>query len=174
MARYAVLLRGVNVGGVSITMADLAAVFRNLGYGGVKTVLASGNVILEADAAASVLKPTIETALRERFGYDAWVHVLDTAELRRIVDAFPFDAERDGWHPYVIFLMGDEPREALLALRSQLDPALESLAPGNGVLYWNVQKGSTLDSVVGKASGKPRYKALMTTRNLRTLNKLLD
>lgn len=173
MSRYIALLRGVNVGGVTIASADLADVFRGLGYGGVKTVLASGNVVFEADAAASALKPAIETALRQRFGYEAWVHVLDTAGLRRIVDAFPFDAEREGWHPYVIFLMGDEPREALLALGSQLDRAVESLAPGDGVLYWTVLKGSTLDSVVGKASSKPRYKALMTTRNLRTLNKLL-
>ena len=101
------------------------------------------------------------------------MHVLETAELGRIVDEFPFEPEREGWHPYVIFLMGDEPREALLGLVAQLDPALESLAPGQGVLYWTVQKGSTLDSVVGRASSKPRYKALMTTRSLRTLNKLL-
>lgn len=174
MARYVALLRGVNVGGVNMKMTDLAEVVRGLGYGGVRTVLASGNVVFETDATASDAKPVIEAALRQRFGYDAWVHLLDTAQLRRIVDEFPFETERDGWHAYVIFLMGDEPRDALLALVPSLDPALESLAPGDGVLYWTVQKGNTLDSAVGKASGKPRYKALMTTRNLRTLNKLLD
>jgi Uncharacterized protein conserved in bacteria len=182
MTRYIALLRGVNVGGVNIRMADLAAVFRGLGYGAVKTVLASGNVIFEADAAAPALKPQIEAALRERFGYEAWVHVIDTAELSRIVEAFPFDAEREGWHPYVIFLIGEGPgegssgggpREGLLALASELDPALESLAPGGGVLYWAVERGHTLDSVIGKASARARYRAFTTTRNLRTLRKLL-
>lgn len=176
MTRYVALLRGVNVGGVNIRMADLAEVFRGLGLSDVKTVLASGNVLFDADADASALKPRIEAGLRERFGYEAWVHVLSIDEIRRIVDAFPFDAERDGWHPYVIFLMGelltnDEPRSALLGL--ELDPALESIADGHGVLYWTVERGHTLDSVVGKASGRATFKALTTTRNLRTLIKLL-
>jgi uncharacterized protein (DUF1697 family) len=177
MTRYVALLRGVNVGGINIKMADLAEVFRGLGLSNVKTVLASGNVLFGADADASALKPRIEAALRERFGYQAWVHVLSVDEMRRIVDAFPFDAERDGWHPYVIFLMGElltnaEPRQSLLGL--ELDPALESIADGDGVLYWTVERGHTLDSVVGKASGRAKFKALTTTRNLRTLVKLLN
>jgi uncharacterized protein (DUF1697 family) len=172
MTRYVALLRGVNVGGINIKMADLAEVFRGLGLRSVKTVLASGNVLFDADADASALKPRIEAGLRERFGYEAWVHVLAIDDIRRIVDAFPFDAERDGWHPYVIFLMAEEPRTALLGLT--LDPALESIADGDGVLYWTVERGHTLDSVVGKASGRARFKALTTTRNLRTLVKLLN
>jgi uncharacterized protein (DUF1697 family) len=171
MTRYVALLRGVNIGGINIKMADLAEVFRTLGYANVKTVLASGNVLFEADAGASALKPQIEAALRERFGYEAWVHVLTIDEIGRIVEAFPFDAHREGWHPYVIFLMGDEPRADLLAL--DLDPALERIADGDGVLYWTVERGHTLDSVVGKASSRARFTALTTTRNLRTLIKLL-
>jgi len=33
--------------------------------------------------------------------------------------------------------------------------------------------GSTLDSTIGKTMGKPRYKSSTTTRNLRTLAKVL-
>lgn len=177
MTRFAALLRGVNVGGITIKMAELADVFRGLGFADVKTVLASGNVLFDSDAGASVAKPKIETALRDRFGYEAWVHVLPVDEVARIVDAFPFDAEREGWHPYVIFLMGElltnaELRESLLGL--ELDPALESIADGDGVLYWTVERGHTLDSAVGKASSRARFKALTTTRNLRTLVKLLS
>lgn len=174
MARYLALLRGVNVGGVAIRMTDLAAVFRDLGYAGVRTVLASGNVVFETDATAAAAKTTIEAALRRRFGYEAWVHVLESAQVRRIVSQFPFDTEREGWHAYVIFLLAEEPRRALLALQSELDPALESVAAGDGVVYWTVQKGHTLHSTVGRASGKPRFKPLLTTRNLRTLTRMLD
>ena len=171
VTRYVALLRGVNVGGITIKMADLADVFRGLGLADVKTVLASGNVVFDADTPGTELKPAIEAALRARFGYEAWVHVLTVDELARIVRAFPFDAEREGWHPYVIFLMGDEPRAGLLSL--DLDPALESIADGDGVVYWTVERGHTLDSAVGKASARARFKALTTTRNLRTLLKLL-
>ena len=37
MTRYAALLRGVNVGGINLKMADVKAVFEGLGLGGVKT-----------------------------------------------------------------------------------------------------------------------------------------
>jgi uncharacterized protein (DUF1697 family) len=36
-----------------------------------------------------------------------------------------------------------------------------------------VPKGSTLDSTIGKTMGNPRYKSSTTTRNLRTLAKVL-
>lgn len=34
-------------------------------------------------------------------------------------------------------------------------------------------KGSTLNSTIGKTMGKARYKSTTTTRNLRTLTKVL-
>ena len=41
------------------------------------------------------------------------------------------------------------------------------------MIYWQVPKGSTLDSTIGKTMGKQRYKSSTTTRNLRTLAKVL-
>lgn len=173
MTRYAALLRGVNVGGVNLKMADVAAVFTALGLDNVTTVLASGNVLFDSDDAAAKLKPRIEAALGERFGYDAWVHVLDIDTIRDIVAEFPFDAERAGWHPYVVFTSDDAVADELLGLRESLDNRLESIERGKGVVYWTVQRGSTLDSTFGKATGRSRFKESTTTRNLRTLQKLL-
>jgi len=171
MTRYVALLRGVNVGGINLKMAAVAEVFRAAGLDAVKTVLASGNVLFDSPAAAEELKPMIEAALEEAFGYDAWVHVIPVEGIRRIVEGFPFEVEREGWHPYVVFTVSAEPLAALRSL--ELDPALESIAPGDGVVYWTVQRGNTLDSAVGKELGRSRYKAVTTTRNLRTLQKLL-
>ena len=42
-----------------------------------------------------------------------------------------------------------------------------------GVIYWQVAKNHTLDSTIGKTMGKKRYKSSTTTRNLRTLVKVL-
>jgi len=44
---------------------------------------------------------------------------------------------------------------------------------GDGVLYWQVPRTATLDSAIGKTMGKKRYKSSTTTRNLRTLDKVL-
>src|SRR3954464_2434475 len=90
MTHYVALLRGVNVGGVTIKMADLAEVVRELGYTDVKTVLASGNVLFTTRDAASTVKQTLESALRTRFGYEAWVHVLTVEAIRAIVAAYPY------------------------------------------------------------------------------------
>lgn len=173
MDRYAALLRGVNVGGINVKMADVAAVFTELGFRNLKTVLASGNVLFDSDDRPEQTEPRIEAGLSQAFGYEAWVHVLDLSVIAGIVDGFPFDAQREGWHPYVIFTMAEAPREELLALQPELDPALEGIAAGDGVIYWTVERGHTLDSTMGKTSGRARYKALTTTRNLRTLQKLL-
>jgi hypothetical protein len=50
--RYAAFLRGVNVGGVNLTMAEVAAALTDAGFTGVRTILASGNVLLDAPARA--------------------------------------------------------------------------------------------------------------------------
>jgi uncharacterized protein (DUF1697 family) len=173
MARYAALLRGVNVGGINLRMADVKAVFEGLGFGNVRTVLASGNVLFDSDRPAAETKPLIEQALGERFGYTAWVHVLELDVIRALLSGFPFDAEREGWHPYVVFIGDPAVSGELLAMQDQLDPEREQVLAGPGVVYWTVERGSTLTSVFGKATARPRYKAATTTRNLRTLQKLL-
>ncbi|RVW10947.1 DUF1697 domain-containing protein [Prescottella agglutinans] len=174
MTRYVALLRGINVGGINIKMADLRQVFVDLEFDDVKTVLASGNVLFSSDSAdVAGLKASIEAALRKVFGYEAWVFVLDTATLSGIVEAYPFDPERDGWHPYVMFTAEPTVLEGLLTVQGDLDPAIERIQGGDGVLYWEVERGMTLTSSFGKNTGKAKLKAVTTTRNLRTLVKLL-
>ena len=169
--RYVILLRGVNVGGVAVKMAELRELLVERGYADVTTVLASGNALVTSDASGPEVKADVEAALRERFGYDAWVHVLTTDALRAIVEAYPFERGRDGWHDYVLFVL--EPRVADELLATELDPAHESAAAGDGVVYWTVPKGDTLDSVLGKAIGKAAYKPHLTSRNVNTLERLL-
>ena len=169
MTRYVALLRGVNVGGVAIKMADLAEFVGGLGFTDVRTVLASGNVLMTTSDAAPAAKQALETALRSRFGYEAWVHVLPVDGIRDIVAAYPFERSADR-HAYVVFAVRDEVRAELLAV--QLDPAVEQARAGDGVIYWSVPKGSTLDSALGKAQAKATYKPWLTTRNLNTLEKL--
>ena len=171
MARYVALLRGINVGGITIRMADLRDVFTGLGYGNVRTVLASGNVVFDAgrtDPGAS--KAEIEAALESRFGYQAFVFVFEQAGFAGLADACPFEEDRDGWHTYVVFVADPAVREELLDIA--VDPRVEEIAPGDGVVYWHVLRGSTLSSPFGKATGRARYKSVTTTRNLRTIRKL--
>ncbi|MCJ0893420.1 DUF1697 domain-containing protein [Rhodococcus sp. ARC_M5] len=173
MSEWVVLLRGINVGGINIKMADLRTALTSAGFTNVRTVLATGNVLLGSPLTTAEVKAQVESALAETFGYQAWVVVLDVPTLRAIVASYPFDAERDGWHPYVVFGSDDSHVTELSALADELDPELERIAEGNSVLYWEVRKGNTTDSTFGKATAKAKYKATTTTRNVRTLVKIL-
>jgi len=170
MTRFVALLRGVNVGGVTMKMADLAEVVRGLGYDDVTTVLASGNVLFTASEPAGVAKERLESALRQRFGYEAWVHVLTREAVAKIADAYPYPRSADR-HAYVVFILTAEVRDELLAVT--LDASVEQAQAGDGVIYWSVPKGSTLDSAMGRAQGSSKHKPWLTTRNLNTLEKLL-
>ncbi|MDI3314110.1 MAG: DUF1697 domain-containing protein [Mycobacterium sp.] len=126
MNRYAAFLRGVNVGGVNLKMAEVSTALADAGFAEVRTILASGNVVLESDVSAAAVRAKAEAAVHDEL--------------------------------------------AALAARAGPD---EKIGSGDGVIYWQVPKGGTLDSAVGKTMGKQRYKSSTTTRNLRTLAKVL-
>src|SRR5699024_7010642 len=67
MTSYVVLLRGVNVGGVTIRMADLRQQLHSGGFPGARTVLASGNVLLESDLPAGEVDEQCRNLLREAY-----------------------------------------------------------------------------------------------------------
>ena len=176
VTKYAVFLRGVNVGGVNLKMADVVTALTDAGFAAVRTILASGNVLLESPAKIPTVRKKAETALRERFGYDAWVLAYDVDTVRALVDAYPFEPEVDGYQSYITFVAAPDGGTAVLddlAALAEKAGSDEKISRGDGVIYWQVPKGSTLDSTIGKTMGKPRYKSTTTTRNLRTLGKLL-
>lgn len=176
MTAWVALLRGVNVGGVTIRNADLMTVFTDLGFSKVRTVLASGNVAFEADDAASarpVLKRRIEAALGTAFGYDAWIVLVTRDELATAIEDFPFDEGDSERQPWVIFCVDDDTRDELLAVSETLDAGTDPIAKGANVVYWNPAKGSTTDTPFAKVIGRVAYRSRTTNRNLRTLLKLL-
>lgn len=170
MTRYAAFLRGVNVGGVTLKMAEVAKTFEDAGFANVVTVLASGNVLLDSPAAVDTVRSRAEKALRDVFGYDAWVLAYDIDTVRAISQGYPFEREVDGHHSYVTFVTDPDVLDELAGLSATPD---EKIARGDGVVYWQVARKATLDSTIGKTMGKKRYKSSTTTRNLRTLVKVL-
>ena len=176
MTKYAVFLRGVNVGGVNLKMAEVATALTDAGFAKVRTILASGTVLLESSSGVAAVRKKAEAALRETFGYDAWVLAYHIDTVRAVVDAYPFEREVDGFQSYVTFVADAAVLDELAALGDSAGSKAgsdEKISSGEGVVYWQVPKGSTLDSTIGKTMGKPRYKSSTTTRNLRTLAKVL-
>jgi uncharacterized protein (DUF1697 family) len=174
VTRFAALLRGINVNGITITMSDLRDVFQAIGLTGVRTVLASGNVLFDTDETdAAEITARIERALRETFGYEAWIVLVDIGTLAGVVRDFPFDPGREGWHSYVLFGSDRAVLDELATASPGLDPAVEKVEAGVDVLYWQVLRSIGVASAFSRVTGKARYRQSTTTRNLRTLNKLL-
>ncbi|RXZ69584.1 DUF1697 domain-containing protein [Agromyces albus] len=175
MTQYIALLRGVNVGGITVKSAELRSLFEELGFEEVRTVLASGNVVFENSTrtARSTVKRRIEDALRDRFEYDAWIILVTRSELQRAIDGFPFDADDPARQPWVIFASESAVVDELMRFAVDADPEVDPLARGDGVVYWNPVKGTTVDTPFAKLLAKPKFKPLTTNRNLRTLLKIL-
>ena len=171
MAQYAAFLRGVNVGGVNLKTAEVAKAFEDAGFTNVRTILASGNVLLESRSGVEAVRKKAEKALRDAFGYDAWVLAYDIKTVAAISKAYPFEREVEGKHSYVTFVTDPEVLDELAALGKEAGPD-EKVKRGKGVIYWQAPKG-TLGTTIGKTMGKKRYKSSTTTRNLRTVEKVL-
>ena len=174
--RYAVLLRGINVGGNQIIKMDaLRAAFVSLGLGSVKTLLASGNVVFDAEAANRMgLASGIEAMLRDRFGFAIPVLLRTLPEIQDLVDSEPFKGTRvtPATRLYVTFL-SEEPSSTLVVPYRSLDGDFEILrvSPSEvcSVLTISATRNTTAAmQVIEKVFGRN-----VTTRNWNTVLKLL-
>ncbi|NUP75597.1 MAG: DUF1697 domain-containing protein [Sinomonas sp.] len=170
MTAYAVFLRGVNVGGINLKMAELKATLAKLAVTDVATLLASGNAVLRSDLSPSELKEAVQAALREAFGYDAWVIVMTADELDSVVAACPYPSDDSGTHTYVTLSSEPAVLDELWAMAEENGTEHTRLSPI--ATAWLAPVGGTLESPMSKATGKAKYKATTTTRNLRTMLKV--
>lgn len=84
------LLRGINVGKAKrMAMADLRALFEDLGFTDVRTLLNSGNVVFSVVRPKRDLGSTLEKAIAERLGVTSRVTIVTATELDAIVAANP-------------------------------------------------------------------------------------
>ena len=115
-ARYAVFLRGMNLGGRRITNEDLCAAVTGCGFTAVEAYQAAGNLVLSAkgrDDAA--VRTRLERGLLAALGYAVPTFVRDEGELREIVGRTPFAAAalaRSGGKPQVALLQEAPTKQA--------------------------------------------------------------
>ncbi len=177
MTTYLLLLRGINVGGKNkVPMASLRELLEGLGYSNVSTYIASGNVILRSDRAATTIKRQIEEALPKTFKLDSEliaVLVLTHAQLRAIVDDRPrgFGAHPETYHSDAIFLIGIDAATAMEVFDPH--PDVDRVWPGDGVIYSQRLSAQRTRSRLNRAITTPLYKS-MTIRSWTTTMALLE
>lgn len=172
---YVALLRGINVGGHNMKMTDLKAAFDSLGFANVRTVLASGNVVLEApEADTGALTQRIEEKLRLTFGYEVGVLIRTFEELQVLSDTDPFKGIEISPQTrlYVTFL-SEKPQRALPVPYESPDGSFIILRVTRtevcSVLTLSPTSQTTgLMAILAKAFGNK-----ITTRNWNTIIKIL-
>jgi uncharacterized protein (DUF1697 family) len=92
MTRYVALLRGIAPSNPNMRNDRLRGVFEKLGFGNVKTVISSGNVVFESPSRnVKKLEETIEKALPEQLGFTSTTIIRSKAQLQQLVDKNPFE-----------------------------------------------------------------------------------
>ena len=171
--KYGLLLRGVNVGGVKLAMADLAKELNKLGLKNVRTIIQSGNAVFATESNKDDLIDQLKLSLEKAFAYKSQIFLYTIDEIRRIVEQYPFKRTTDK-HSYAVFCSNKEVARELLSSAKKLDQGIESVALGNSCVYWTVPKGSTLTTTFAKELAKNNIKAGTTNRNINTLEKMIQ
>jgi uncharacterized protein (DUF1697 family) len=175
MKTYNIFLRGINVNGIKIKMADLKQSFENAGYQNVITILATGNVIVSTDkkVTSEQLKREVELQLRNDFGYEAFVVIKEPNDISNILkEATPL--LKEGFNAYLILSNDNHLAGELKVLFDEVETlSEEQLVIGEFGIYWVVEKGYTLESNFGKkVLGLKKYKEVLTSRTLNTIIKV--
>jgi uncharacterized protein (DUF1697 family) len=174
MTRHIALLRAINVGGHNVKMAQLRALFEELGYSNVETFIASGNVIFDSLVTdVQQLEQQIEHHLQAALGYAVATFIRSAAELAAVAAYQPFspaELAAEGGSLYVAFLRSTPNHAAaqkLLAFRTTVD----DFHIHERELYW-LRRTSMSESTFSGALFEKTLGMSATVRNVTTVRKL--
>jgi uncharacterized protein (DUF1697 family) len=169
------LLRGINVGGHRVKMDHLRALFADMGFRGVETFIASGNVIFSSEASdQAALADRIERGLRKGLGYAVPTFMRTPSEVEAVAGYDPetgHAGSQDG-SLYVVFLK--EPADAAMRARfAPLESSFDRFVFDGREIYWSMPGKLSASPLFGtgleKAVGAP-----CTLRNITSVRRLVD
>ena len=168
------LLRGINVGKAKrIAMADLRKLVEGLGYGSVKTLLNSGNIVFTTPrAAVGNAAARIETAIAHEIGFPSRVTVISAAELAAIVAGNPLLDVANNPSRLMVGVLSNLAHLAKLKPLLDEDWKPEALALGARVVYYWCPAG-IIDSKLAAAVARTLGDGI-TSRNWATILKLRE
>jgi uncharacterized protein (DUF1697 family) len=169
MSRHVALLRGINLGSHNrISMPELREHLTAEGYGDVRTIVASGNVVLESAKKPAQLERDLQATIAERFGVDTPVIVRTAKQITAVVAGSPWP-DAGGKELHVLFLPERCPAPAKRELEAlELEPERLHVA-GREIYAWYVN--GMQNSPLGKALTK-HLRSSGTDRNWNTVLKL--
>lgn len=174
MTTFAVFLRGVNVGGVKVLMKDLAGLLAEGGFTEVRTLLASGNVVLEsALSEAQSVQRQCNQLLEAHYGRSIPTLVYTREEILQLAQPFVLELPEPAaeHHGYLTLCESAQDAATLYELARALEPrpAVEVLGRA---LCWIARKGQSTTDPLSKLTAAQARQRVITTRNHNTLVKM--
>ncbi len=165
MSFQVALLRGVNLGRRKVIMSELRDVVVGAGFADVRTLLASGNLVLRSKLAGAKLEAKLEKVILDGLELKTDVFVRGGAELNAIIAANPFKAftKQNATFMVVNFMRGPASAAELDAMRKTALTG-EEIKQGDGCLYIKFPQG--------QGPSKLKLPKLGTARNWNTVTKL--
>lgn len=165
MALQAALLRGVNLGKRKVIMSELRSVCASAGFTDVRTLLASGNLVLRAKLAGAKLEAKLEKLILECMGLKTDVFVRDADELDALIAANPFKAFARTSPTFLVAVFMRAPASTT-EMEAMQATALtgEEIRQGENCLYIKFPQG--------QGPSKLKLPKLGTARNWNTVTKL--
>ena len=171
MRTYCAFLRGVNINGKAMKMAEACEVLRQAGLENVISVLASGNLIFQSDMTQGELRGFLEQILSNHYNDKVHLFVKSSDEVSAILTTVPFTEDAE-LHIYA-FICEPGFEKVLLQEFNKITPSKNETAEiRKGLFYWQCRKGATLDSGFSKILGRKEMKEKFTSRNIGTITKV--
>jgi uncharacterized protein (DUF1697 family) len=175
MARQIALLRGINIGpNKRIPMPRLREVLAEHGYEGVKTYVASGNVVLTSEAKPRTLEQDLEQLIEAEFGHDVPVVVRTRDELADVIERMPFGdvVEEPLKRLQVSFLSGAPSAEAVKRITDAAEEPELVAVDGREIYAWHPDGIGR--SELAKLMATRKLGVHVTARNWNTVLALLE
>jgi uncharacterized protein (DUF1697 family) len=177
MTRFVAFLRAINVGGHTVKMEPLRALFEALDLQNVATFIASGNVVFSVDARAARDRPKLERRIEghlfDAFGYSVETFLRTDDELAAVttLKGVPHLEPAPGDSLYVGFLGVPASADAKQATRALGNERDEFVIHGQEV-YWFTRGRFSESKVTGKHLERALGQAT-TLRNITSVRKLV-
>ena len=160
MASFVALLRAVNVGGTGkLPMNELKAICEELGFGAVRTYIASGNVVFTSRKSEAAVKAALEKRLAAYAGKPVGVLVRTAAEMAQVLADNPFPKAAPN-RTMAVFLDRAPPADTLTGIRGRKD---EEIRLGRREIYIHYSEGMGQSKLVIAAAKAG------TARNMNTV-----
>ncbi|WP_109302442.1 DUF1697 domain-containing protein [Aquimarina sp. AU474] len=179
MQTYIALLRGINVGGHNkIKMADLKVMFEKLNLTQVTTYIQSGNIIFQGNQKnTEELSELIKNGIKKRFDFNVPVLVLTREVLKLIYDNNPFleQLSKEELEDKKMFftLLSSEPDSLGVEELNANTYGEEQFLITDKAVYLYAANGCR-NSKLSNNFFEKKLKSTATTRNLKTIIKLLE